>query len=327
MHTRENALNKWLEKILGQTSYTLTPLTGDASFRRYYRLNHLQKTQVIMDAPPEKENLDAFIEVEHQLYAQGLRTPRIRAMDLNLGFLLLDDLGDRLLLNEPLTPYYYSALDTILTLQTIPSVHQPAFDSAFMHQEMSLFQTWFLEAYHHIELNAREQKHLNQLLKTIASHLMEQPSCFIHRDYHSRNLMLIEENNATHIGVIDFQDAMQGPFTYDLVSLLKDCYIQWPNTTRTEWVSYFYNHLSNTQGWSRDEFEFGFDWCGLQRHLKVLGVFCRLHLRDNKSNYIHDLPLTLKYAYAVSEQYDAFHPLLDILQKHILPISQDHCSS
>ena len=327
MQTRENALNKWIEKTLGHASFTLTPLAGDASFRRYFRLNHAQITQVIMDAPPEKESLESFIEVEAQLHHQGIRTPRIRAIERDLGFLLLDDLGDRLLLNEPLSPYYYSALDTLHSLQKIPAAHRPAFNAAFMHQEMSLFQTWFLQAYHDIELNSREQKQLNQLLKTLSSHLMEQPHCFIHRDYHSRNLMLIEENNTTHIGVIDFQDAMQGPFTYDLVSLLKDCYIEWPNTTRAEWINYFYHRLSNTQGWSRDEFELGFDWCGLQRHLKVLGVFCRLHLRDKKSNYLRDLPLTLKYTCATLERYDVFHSLLDIIQKHVVPLTQDQCSS
>ena len=326
MQTRENALNKWLIKILASTSFTLTPLAGDASFRRYFRLYHAGKTSVLMDAPPEKESLNAFIEVEKKLQSQGIITPRIRAMDLTYGFLLLDDLGDRLLLNEPLLPYYNSALDTLIKLQATPKSSLPYFNEAFMHQEMALFQTWFLNAYLNINLTLREEKHLKEVLTVLSTHLIEQPQCFIHRDYHSRNLMIIDDGHGLpQIGVIDFQDAMQGPFTYDLVSLLKDCYIQWPDTTRAEWLNYFYNQLPNTSGWSRHEFELGFDWCGLQRHLKVLGIFCRLHLRDKKSNYLNDLPLTLNYTLACLERYDAFYALLELMHKYVLPTMQDKC--
>lgn len=325
MQTRENALNKWLTETLQNQDFTLTPLAGDASFRRYFRLHHPKGTYVVMDAPPEKESLTAFIDVEKRLRDQGLRTPCIRAKASSQGFLLLDDLGDRLLLNEPSHAHYETALDVLVQLQGTTATSLPYFNEAFMLQEMSLFQTWFLDAHLKITLNQRKEKQLTELFKTLARHLAEQPQCFIHRDYHSRNLMVTATEGLDELGVIDFQDAMQGPFTYDLVSLLKDCYIQLPTTTRSAWVNAFYDRLPNTYGWSRDEFELGFDGCGLQRHLKVLGVFCRLHLRDGKSNYLKDLPLTLDYTLACLERYSHFEVLLELMHHHVLPLFQDKC--
>lgn len=328
MPLRQNALNEWLKQQEGLLSYTLTPLAGDASFRRYFRLKTADKRYVVMDAPPAKEGLASFIQVENILNNQGIHTPHIIATDICQGFALLEDLGDTLLSTELCLDNqnirYTAALDTLLKIQQCP-VNNPAlarFNSAHMKQEMGLFKTWFLEHLLDLSLSAREEKQLAQVFEQLATHLNRQPQRFIHRDYHSRNLMIVTQD-PIEIGVIDFQDAMEGPFTYDLVSLIKDCYIHWPEETRNVWVSYFYHNLPDKEGWSLDEFQQGLNWCGLQRHLKVLGIFSRLHLRDNKSAYLKDLPLTLQHVMSCMTQYDAFHPLQDLMEKRVLPIFKE----
>jgi aminoglycoside/choline kinase family phosphotransferase len=328
MSTRQNALHEWLTTTQGMNAYTLTPLAGDASFRRYFRLTTLKSRYVVMDAPPEKEGLTTFIQIGRALAEHGIHTPAISAIDLEQGFLLLEDLGD-MLLGHQLTSHnanarYIAALDTLLKMQTCPTPQSsyPIFDTAFMQQEMNLFQTWFLEGLLNINLTASEQKQLNNVFSLLTHHLEEQPTCFIHRDYHSRNLLIVNEETLD-IGVIDFQDAMRGPFTYDLVSLLKDCYVQWPDKERHQWMTYFYQNLPHQAGWSLSEFQHGFDWCGLQRHFKVLGIFARLHLRDNKSTYLKDLPLTLHYALTCLAQYPAFHSFYDMMQERVVPIFEE----
>jgi len=325
MSLRQNALNEWLLHTHQLTDYTLTPLAGDASFRRYFRLKTQDKRYIIMDAPPDRENLALFISVSQILKTQGIHVPDIAAFDTLNGFALLEDLGDTLLSThlcaDNQQTRYRAALNTLIQIQQCPleNAELPYFDIAFMTQEMNLFKTWFLEGLLHITLTPAEEKELMTTFNRIASNLIEQPKRFIHRDYHSRNLMIIEQQGAFNIGVIDFQDAMVGPFTYDLASLIKDCYIDWPEEIRQPWVSYFYHHLPDSEGWSFDEFQQGLDWCGLQRHLKVLGVFSRLHLRDNKSTYLKDLPLTLKHALHCITQYDVFYFLQEIIETRILP--------
>jgi aminoglycoside/choline kinase family phosphotransferase len=323
MSTRENALNEWLATTQNLSSFTLSPLAGDASFRRYFRLKTLESSFIIMDAPPEKEGLLTFIQISQLLAEHNIHTPHITAFDLEQGFAILEDLGDMLLYHQRSaenTPARYKAsLDTLITIQSTPSLALPRFDIPFMLQEMSLFQTWFLEAWLGLTLKTSEKKQLTQTLQQIATHLSLQPQCFIHRDYHSRNLLIIGNQSPPEIGVIDFQDAMHGPFTYDLVSLIKDCYIHWPEEQQLQWITYFYHHLPSTHGWSLTEFEHGVHWCGLQRHLKVLGVFSRLHLRDHKSTYLQDLPLTLHHTLTCLEKYDAFSPILELMQERVLP--------
>lgn len=320
MHERENVLKEWLFSILKNNDFTLTPLYGDASFRRYYRLVHQGLTQVVMDAPPGKEDLEPFIHIDQVLAQNGILTPKIIAHDLELGFLLMSDFGDVLLLNvlnsETVANYYQQAMDTLLTIQTcsIDDPKLPDFNNAFMMKEMDLCPEWFFKHYLSLAFTNEEQDLLQSSMHAIAQEVAEQPLVFIHRDYHSRNLMLTEDQT---MAVIDFQDAMRGPLTYDLVSLLKDCYIAWPRTKTLEWVAYFHQHSPQAQSYSLAEFIRAFDLCGLQRHLKVLGVFSRLKLRDNKPGYIKDLPLTLSYVLECTAIYKELHPLHQLLQQRV----------
>ena len=329
MLTRQNALNEWLAAQPDLPSYTIEPLAGDASFRRYFRLKTAQAQYIIMDAPPSHEGLVEFIQIGRLMAAHGIHTPQILAANTTQGFALLEDLGDTLLFNglssENTHTRYIAALDTLLAIQKCPTDNPklPLFDIAFMQQEMGLFQTWFLEAFLGITLSRREEQHLASIFQILTTHLTAQPQCFIHRDYHARNLLIVGEKTPLDIGVIDFQDAMRGPFTYDLVSLLKDCYLHWSDEQRTQWMTYFYHQLPQTDGWSLSEFQHGLDWCGLQRHLKVLGIFARLHLRDKKSAYLRDLPLTLHHTMSCLAHYEAFEPLFIFMQQRVLPAFEE----
>ena len=329
MLTRQNALHTWLNNVINGSTFRLTPLAGDASFRRYFRLHHHTSSHVVMDAPPGKEGLSAFINIARTLAASNVRTPEIIAFDLKQGFALLEDFGDALLLDDidsnNTKKNYQRALDTLHNMQAC-GIYTPEFSSfnlSFMEDELQLFRTWFLERWLGVTLSHSEEKLLNHALTYITEQIAKQPQCFIHSDYHSRNLALIGPTNTPTIGVLDFQDAMLGPFTYDLVSLLKDAYIEWPETTRVQWVNSFYNALPNNHGWSRDAFEHGFHLCGLQRHFKILGIFCRLDLRDGKPRYLEDLPLTLKYILEALQTDEALLPLYDFMQTRIYPAFEE----
>lgn len=317
MHTRENALNDWLKTTLNHTPFTVTPLAGDASFRRYYRLHSDGVNRVIMDAPPGKETLAPFVSIAQVLAKNGIHTPAVHAVDYAQGFAILEDLGDRLLLGE-LTPekadaLYQLAIKTIVKIQNTPVSDPllPDFDKAFMLGEINLFREWFLGAYLNITLDAQDDLLLKNTFDWLTTQIENQPQVFIHRDYHSRNLIVTDHS----LGVIDFQDAMRGPYTYDLVSLLKDCYIQWPREKILQWLGYFYDNSDREVGFS--DFTREFDLCGLQRHLKVLGIFCRLHLRDNKPAYINDLPLTFNYVMSCLEDHEALQPFYHFMQQKI----------
>ncbi len=328
MSERENALNEWLKQLPFLKQFTLKALTGDASFRRYFRLNTGDSTYIVMDAPPEKENLLSFILVNQVLLKNNVSAPKIIAQDTTLGFLLLEDFGDTLLAHhlseQNASKRYEACLDTLIQIQQCETERPllPKFDTAHMLQEMSLFRIWFLEKLLGLSLSPNEEKQLNILFMELALHLSDQPQCFIHRDYHSRNLLILNspEDNPLKIGVIDFQDAMKGPFTYDLVSLIKDCYVQWSDERQLDWMSYFYQRLPHHFNWSFDEFRQGVDWCGLQRHLKVLGIFSRLYLRDNKPNYLKDLPLTLFYTKQCAARYPLFQSLHELIEHKITPL-------
>jgi len=324
MHDRQNALSKWLEQILASTQFTLIPLTGDASFRRYFRLHYKGSTQVIMDAPPDKETLEPFLAIADLLSTNGLSTPKIHAVDKKQGFAILDDFGDTLLLHalssQPADKLYKAAMDTlnILQLNTISKAAQlPPFDKNFILYELNLFKEWFLHAYLKLNLSTTEEALISQTFDWLSAEVTKQPNVLIHRDYHSRNIMLLEQDDKIKLGIIDFQDAMYGPFTYDLVSLLKDCYIQWPREQVMSWLSYFYEHSSLAKQYSLPDFIRAFDYCGLQRHLKVLGVFSRLYLRDNKPSYLQDMPLTLHYVVACLECYPQFDSFYHFIQNRV----------
>lgn len=324
MQNRENVLHTWIKSILGTTDYILRPLAGDASFRRYYRLQYDGLSRVVMDAPPEKESIVSFIHIAKTLENAGIHVPRLHALSIEQGFILLDDLGDKLfgqaiIADEP-DILYHAALSTLLNMQNCPidDPPLPSFDVPFMLKEMYLFQEWFLKAYLGLQLTSEEEQLIHDTQNHIATTLILQPQVFIHRDYHSRNLMVIDDSQNPTLGVLDFQDAMKGPITYDLVSILKDCYVSWPRDKILSWVSDFYSDNPRLAHYSLEEFIKAFDLCGLQRHLKVLGIFSRLYLRDNKSGYLRDLPLTLDYVMSCTEYYEELHPLHRFLQQRVV---------
>lgn len=320
MHERENALKEWLKKIIPESDFSLTPLAGDASFRRYFRVCYQNITQIVMDAPPGKEDLNPFIHISQVLAKENVPTPELIAINVEQGFLLLSDLGDDLLLShlnaQSAQSFYQQAIDVLLLIQkcTITDPKLPPFNKTYMLKEMSLCPEWFLKAYLGLELKLEEQTLIQDTMDWIADEVAKQPQVFIHRDYHSRNIMLQQSSS---LAVIDYQDAMSGPLTYDLVSLLKDCYIAWPRADVLRWLTYFYERQNLATVYSEKEFIRAFDLCGLQRHLKVLGIFARLYLRDGKANYLQNLPLTLQYVLECSEIYPELHPFLHYFQNKV----------
>lgn len=325
MYDRQNALKEWLVNIIPQNDFILTSLTGDASFRRYFRIQYNGLNQIVMDAPPGKEDLEPFVHIAQTLANAGVTTPAILAMDLQQGFLLLSDFGDELLLaklkSDTVDAYYKQSINTLFKIQacSIDDPMLPDFDKEFMLKEMNVCNEWFFNAYLKLDLQDSDILLVKETMERIAAEVSQQPLTFIHRDYHSRNLMIIDNDHESELGVIDFQDAMRGPLTYDLVSLLKDCYISWPRNKVLQWVQFFYEHSTAAQAhYSFAEFVRAFDLCGLQRHIKVLGVFSRLFLRDGKAGYLKDLPLTLNYVLECSEIYEEFHPFFNFLQKRVV---------
>jgi len=322
MHTRQNALHLWLTKTFDSSSLELKALTGDASFRHYYRITHNQQRYIIMDAPPQQEKLVEFMHVHRLLVEKNLPGPSIHAQDLEQGFLALDDLGDEWLLSvlsrETANDFYLKAMQILLQMQQCQSHTLPIFDAAHIHAELTLFTEWFIRGHLNIVLSPQEQTTIQTAFEALIQKICQQTYVFMHRDYHSRNLMVVS-HNPLDLGLIDFQDAMHGPMTYDLVSLLKDCYIQWPKDRVKAWVSYFYQQLRHEDQRSEQQFFADFELCGLQRHLKVLGVFARLSLRDHKPGYLKDLPLTMQYVMSYLEGSADFSAFYQLMQNKIYP--------
>jgi len=322
MHTRKNALHLWVTKTFENPSLGLQALSGDASFRHYYRTTHNQQRYIIMDAPPQQEKLIEFMQVHRLLLEKNLPVPSIHAQDLEQGFLALDDLGNEWLLSV-LTPQtandcYVKAMKILLQMQQCQSNQLPIFDAAHIHTELTLFTEWFIRQYLNIKLSIQEQATIQVSFEGIIQKISQQPYVFIHRDYHSRNLMVVQ-HSPLDLGLIDFQDAMHGPITYDLVSLLKDCYIQWPKDRVQSWVSYFHQQLSDPYQGSEQQFFADFELCGLQRHLKVLGIFTRLSLRDHKPGYLKDLRLTMQYVMNYLKGNADFSAFYKLMQTKIYP--------
>lgn len=327
MLTRKNALNKWLQHYFGDTDFRMHPLTGDASFRAYFRLHRGAKTWIIMDAPPEKETIDSFLIIAALLMKQGIHAPMIYTVDTANGFILLEDLGNTLLFNQlsvnTVDTLYADAIRLLLQIQTCSVAKLPVFNHQFIQNELELFHHWFLTIHLKLELTPTEEQLLRTSFNWLGLELLKQPKIFVHRDYHSRNLMIADND----LAVIDFQDAMQGPFTYDLVSLLKDCYIKWPRQQVIKWVSLYYEQMPQQHDWSLVAFTKAFDLCGLQRHLKVLGIFCRLHWRDNKSRYLDDLPLVIEYVKEALEREAALFAFYTFFKQRVIPAFLETCGA
>ncbi len=324
---RQQALELWLENIFPQKKYTLNKLAGDASFRRYFRVHEGNQTYIVMDAPPDKENSQAFVSIAQSYTKLGLHVPEILVTDLTQGFLLLSDLGDRLYLSELNTEnadlLYEQALAIIPSIQAcsgdVSNWQLPHFGEKMIVNELQLFLHWFLQQHLGLELNSATQA----MFATTFNHLIqvanEQPQVCMHRDYHSRNLLRITN---THVGVLDFQDASWGPITYDVVSLLRDCYVAWAPSKVHRWALDFYElcrDSTHLQKYSNDQFLYWFDLVGVQRHLKILGIFTRLYHRDGKNMYLGDIPRTLNYLVEVSENYAELKGLQSFLLSTVMP--------
>jgi len=323
--SRLNTLRSWLKALQPSWQldlHTLTPASADASFRRYFRIESKNPdfgTLIVMDAPPQYEPLDAFIKVDLLLSDAGLNVPKILEKNIVEGFLLLNDLGTKTYLAE-LTPesadhLYQDATHALVQMQLAskPNV-LPSYDEVLLKRELDLFPEWYLKKHLHIQLNAQQQAQLNQSFEFIIENNLTQAKVYVHRDYHSRNLMVAEKNNP---GVIDFQDAVYGPITYDAASLWRDAYIALPEERVIDWVIKFWEEGRKAGLPMPDDFgQFyrDFEWTGLQRHLKVLGIFARLFHRDGKDGYLKDIPLVLKYAIATANRYIELKPLARILE-------------
>jgi N-acetylmuramate 1-kinase len=318
MSDRLTLLNRWLEQS-GYRDYRLQRASEDASFRSYLRLEVKGTSLIVMDAPPEQEPCDRFIDVARRLRAAGLNAPEIIASNLQDGFLLLTDFGsdDYLSRLDPQSEpaLYGDALAALLTMQSRTVTDGlPDYDEALLLREMDLFHDWFLGELLGIELDPAQQSLWLQTRQMLVDNALAQPRVFVHRDYHSRNLMVVEQDNP---GILDFQDAVYGPITYDLVSLLRDCYIAWPVDRVRELANQYFdsardNGLIDVEG---AQFLRWFNLMGIQRHLKAVGIFARLKIRDGKSRYLGDIPRTLAYIEQVSAGEMSMLGLLRLLDQ------------
>ncbi len=326
MDQRFEQLKVWVEEVLGFRDADLSPASSDASFRRYFRVHQGQESFVIMDAPPDKEDCDPFIKVSTAMANFGLNVPRVLEKDLQQGFLLLSDLGSeqylQVLDENNIDLLYGDAITALVRLQKNSldaEMILPVYDYGLLMAEMNLFKDWLLPQQLGINLHDEQSVALDNTFEWLAQQALVQPQVWVHRDYHSRNLMRTEVDNP---GVLDFQDAVLGPLTYDLVSLLKDCYISWPRQKVEAWLANYHRQAQDA-GLVADvdqaQLLAWFDCMGVQRHLKAAGIFARLNIRDGKPGYLLDIPRTLAYISEVAEQQPELEFLASLLSSEVLP--------
>jgi aminoglycoside/choline kinase family phosphotransferase len=319
----------WLTGELGLRLVRLEPASADASFRRYFRAWLADApARVVMDAPPDKEDVAPFLKVAALLEGCGVHVPHIHAADSARGLVLLEDLGSdpyltRLRSGDEADLLYGDALEALRRIQVHgreASSELPPYDRTVLGREMALMPEWFCERHLQLTLDDADRAVLAEGFEFLTVEALAQPLVFVHRDYHSRNLMRLPNRNP---GIIDFQDALAGPVGYDLVSLLKDCYIDWPRTQVEHWVSGYRARLRGERelaGSSEREFLRWFDLIGLQRHIKVLGIFARLWYRDGKNGYLPDLPRTLEYVLDAARRFPELRTFEQWLQRRVLPV-------
>ncbi len=316
---RLEALRTWLAERFAGASFTLAPASADASFRRYFRVTFADVTRIAMDAPPEREDCRPFIHVAQLMRDAGLHVPEVIAADVPRGFLLLSDLGDttylKALTEANADALYGNAIAALVSWQRAsrPGV-LPPYDRALLLREMELFPEWYVGRHLGITLSAAQRATLDHINSLLADSALAQPAVFVHRDYMPRNLMLSEPNP----GVLDFQDAVYGPISYDVASLFRDAFISWPEARVIDWTVRYWEQAKRAQ--LPVDADFGafyraFEWMGLQRHLKVLGIFARIHYRDGKPGYLDDTPRFLAYARAVTARYAELAPLGRLLDE------------
>ena len=339
MPQRIEQIKHWLENKLKARIEHFEPASNDASFRRYFRVSFHNTVEhqpagqsfIVMDAPPDKEDIIPFIDIASCLEKTGVHVPHLYAINHEDGFILMSDLGGTAYLSllesdsgsERAEKLYSDAMSALLIMQMGVKSEQFSelqtaltdYDEQRLRQEMQLLPDWYIKVHCQQELNEKDSQILEQAMQRLVESAQEQPQVFVHRDYHSRNLMFFQEHNP---GIIDFQDAVLGPITYDLVSLLRDSYIAWPEEQVYHWVEQYRQKLIREQLLpedSKQQFIRWFDWMGIQRQLKVVGIFCRLNYRDGKSNYLNDIPQTLDYLFRSCSRYPEFSDLLQLLTR------------
>lgn len=324
MPQRLKQIKHWLDTALSIQDYDIAPASSDASFRRYFRItrrsgqfDHYQAANlIVMDAPPEKENIEPFIRIAKLFGSAGLNVPGVLAENREQGFLLLSDLGSTqylsILNDSNVESLYADAVSALFTLQSKIGVEDagfPAYDRALLARELEIFREWYLQKHLGLRLSSEQNSIIDDAFEVLIVSALEQPVVCVHRDFHSRNLMQTHDNNP---GILDFQDAVVGPITYDLVSLLKDCYVKWPAGQVQNWALSHKQRLMTAgilENIGDSDFLRWFDLMGAQRHLKATGIFARLEHRDGKSNYLDDIPRTMSYVMDVSNRYSELHAL------------------
>ena len=320
---REQLIQSWITSVLGSDQFEINYLAGDASFRRYARILFNNKSFMLMDAPPDKEDCAPFVTIDEFFHKNGVRVPQIISKDLTQGFLLLEDFGDVLLstlLNDAtVDTYYEQSFKQLIQLQQIDGLASfPEYSYEKLISEMELLTDWMLPSLQ-IQPTSDELALIKRTFAILANAAVAQPQVIVHRDYHSRNLMKIE--GETDLGVIDFQDAVIGADTYDLISITRDAYVQWNADRVYSWFKVFYDLLPEASKEDRDfeQFKKDADLMAIQRHLKILGIFVRLFERDGKSGYLKDLPRVMWYLLEESKAYDELKPFMQFIENKVMP--------
>ncbi len=315
---RQKQLTDWLSSLYPDQTFTIAPASADASFRRYFRATFVDgSTKVVMDAPPQHEDCKPFLHIGKLFEEAGAHVPHVYAQDLSQGFLLLSDLGNTTYLQAlnagNARQLYDQAIDALIKIQLASKPNElPPYDEALLRRELNLFPEWYIAKHLGVTLSEKQQAKLEEVFARIIKNNLSQPCVYVHRDFHSRNLMVSEPNP----GVLDFQDAVYGPITYDLASLFKDAYIKWEEAEIIDWLIRYWEKARKVGLPVREDFaDFYWDYemMGAQRHIKVLGIFARLYHRDGKDGYLKDMPLVMEYLHKACERYIDLKPLLNIL--------------
>jgi aminoglycoside/choline kinase family phosphotransferase len=317
---RQQQLTEWLHGLFPNETFSIAPASADASFRRYFRATFADgRTLIVMDAPPQHEDCRPFLHIGKLFEDAGTHVPHVHAQDLAQGFLLLSDLGNatylQALTSDNARQLYGAATDALISIQLASKENElPPYDEALLRRELNLFPEWYVAKHLGVTLTDRQRAALEESFRRILANNLAQPRVYVHRDYHSRNLMVTEPNP----GILDFQDAVYGPITYDLASLFKDAYIKWDEELVMDWLIRYWDKARKAGLPVRADFgEFyrDYEWMGVQRHIKVLGIFARLYHRDGKEGYLKDMPLVFEYLHTACARYIDLKPLQLLLEE------------
>jgi len=323
---RFEELKNWLSDAIDKPIKAISPASMDASFRRYFRVFISdQNSYIAVDSPPKYEDSMKFVNIASLMEAMSIKVPKILATNFQEGFMLISDLGAETMLNAihqeeaKAQELYAESIDILLKMQINGSKHVenlPVFSKELLIDEMHLFLDWFCLRHLRIHPEIIEDHYFGEIFEKLSEHALDQKQVFVHRDFHSRNILLSQQGD---MGIIDFQDAVAGPITYDLVSLLKDCYISLTSSKIDYWVDFYFGRLADFELIDRDyeQFRMDFDLMGVQRHLKAIGIFSRLKYRDKKDTYVFDIPRTINYIYATAKQHPFLEPLHQFINKYV----------